>query len=287
MVETYSTDQERFYYIEEGTPGVTPSGAPEAHITMLGIPAVDIIPSFDPNNLKLRGVGNYDLQDIKRGTFEPSLRLNYIVPSAAPTNLLQYIKRDLDKTISGQVLYYKGAFEAATDILSLLYNYLKVSKATVSFETDDLVRASLDLIGQNITTGTAKLANADYAEYSGAISQSTVTIGGVTNTKATRWSFSVENNPRRVPVIRSANPHLAKYIPWGQRSISGEIDFEFEDKTEIDQALADTEFSLALGIGGATATLSNCKWDTITKDKWLEDLISVKATFTARGLAIA
>ena len=94
MVETYSADQERIYYIAEATKGTTPTVTP----AMLGVPHESINPGFNPNNLLLRSGRNYDLFAIKKGVRVPSLKVAYIVPSAAPIDLLQYAKIDLERS---------------------------------------------------------------------------------------------------------------------------------------------------------------------------------------------
>ena len=287
MVETYSADQERIYYIAEATKGTTPTVTP----AMLGVPHESINPGFNPSNLLLRSGGNYDLFAIKKGVRVPSLKVSYIVPSAAPIDLLQYAKIDLDKTLSVQALYYKGSWASATNIISLLYNYMRIGKASVSCEIDDVVKASLEMVGQNIITGTAKLTDATYTDYAGAVAfnETDVTIGGVANDRVVSWKFDVNNNPKQVPVIRSTNGYLAKYIPFGNRQLSGEVRFEFESKAEMDNALADTEFNIRFGLGGtAYAQMDAAKWSNITSEKWLDDLIAVRAQFDAKGpLSIA
>ncbi len=284
MVDTYDTGQERFYFIDETVPGTTP-----ANPAMLGGIASNIVPSFDPQNIDVRGVGSYDALSIKRGTRRASLRLDYVIPSSAPLSLLQYAKRELDKTLSGQVIYHKNAFATATDIISLVYTYLKVNKVTVSCEIDDVIRVSMDLLGQNVVTGTGKIAGATYTDHTGAVAfdEVNVTIGGSVNSRVCSWSFNIDNALKLVPVVRATTGYLPKYVCWGQRTLSGTVNFEFESKQEIDEALADTAQTISFGLGGATAaTFSGCKWGNISKEKWLEDLIQVKAPFTATGLTI-
>jgi hypothetical protein len=286
MVETYSTDQERIYYIPETAKGTTP-----ANPAMLGVPHESINPGFSPSNLLLRSGGSYDLYAIKKGLRVPSLKVSYVIPSAAPVDLLQHAKIDLDNTLSVQVIYYKGSWASATDILSLLYNYMRIGKASVSCEIDDVLKASLEMVGQNITTGTAKISGATYTDYTGAVAfnETDVTIAGVANDRVVGWKFDINNNPKQVPVIRSTNGHLAKYIPFGNRQLSGEVRFEFESKAEMDDALADTEFDIRFGLGGtAYAQMDDAKWSSVTHEKWLDDLIAVRAQFDAKGpLSIA
>ena len=281
MVETYGTDEERFYYVEETVFGTTPTNP-----AMLGVPADVIDPIFDPGNIKLRGVGSYDLQLIKKGLRKPSLKVSYVVPSDAPINLLQWAKIDLDKSLSCQVIYYKGVFASATDIISLLFKGMRIGKASLACSIEDVIKATLEFEGQDLVTGTAKITGASYADYAGAVAfnETYVKKDAATLDRVTDWKFEINNNPRRVPVIRTSDGHLAKYIPFGKRDLSGELDFEFESKAEMDEALADTAFALEFGLGGTCkATFPGCKWDNVTHSKYLEDLICAKAKFTAKG----
>jgi hypothetical protein len=287
MVETYGVDEQRFYYIEEATFGTTPATTP----AMLGVPHDLVDPEFDPDNILIRGAGNFDLEVIKKGVRKPSLRVGYVLPSAAPIELLQHAKIDLNDSLSCQLLYFKGAFATATDIISLMYVGMRIAKASVSCDIEDVVRAVLDFEGQDLVAGTAKLTDATYTDHGGAVAfhESYVKKDTTTLDRVVSWKFDINNNPRRVPVIRSSNGHLAKYIPFGKRDLSGEVVFEFESKTEMDEALSDTEFDLEFGLGGTCkAVFPDCKWKSVTHSKWLEDLISAKATFDCKGpLAIS
>ena len=286
MVDTYGVDEERLYYVAETVFGTTPTNP-----SMLG-PSCDVIdPGFDPSNLKLPGAGSYDLQVIKKGLRKPSLKIGYMLPSQAPIDLLQYAKMDLDKSLSCQVICYKGIFASATDIISLLFKGMRVSKVSVECSIEDVVKAVMELEGQDLETGTAKITGATYGDHAGAVAfhESYVKKDAATLDRVTDWKFDIINNPRRVPVIRTSSGYLAKYIPFGHRELSGEVTFEFESKAEMDEALADTEFALEFGLSGMNkAAFTGCKWDSITHTKWLEDLICAKARFVAKGpLAIS
>lgn len=281
MVETYGVDEERFYYVAESVFGTTPTNP-----AMLSVPADVIDPGLDPSNIKLRGAGSYDLQAIKKGLRKPGLKVNYVLPSAAPVELLLSAKMDLDKSLSCQVIYWKGAFSSPSDVISLLFKGMRISKVSVACSIEDVIKAALELEGQDLETGTAKITGATYTDHGGAVAfhESYVKKDTTTLDRVTDWKFDIVNNPRRVPVIRSSSGHLAKYIPFGHRELSGELTFEFEAKDEMDQILADTEFALEFGLGGTCkATFSYCKWDNITHSKWLDDLICAKASFVAKG----
>lgn len=281
MVETYGVDEERFYYVAETNFGETPASP-----AMLSVPADIIDPGFDPSNIKLRGTGSYDLQAIKKGLRKPSLKVGYVLPSAAPIELLQWAKMDLNKSLTCQIIYWKGTFASPTDIISLIYTGIRFNKVSVECSIEDIIKAVAEFEGQNLATGIAKITGATYTDHLGAIAfhETYVKKDAATLDRVTDWKFDIINNVKRVPVIRTSSGNLAKYIPFGHRELGGELTFEFESKAEMDDALADTEFALEFGLSGTNkATFTACKWDSITHTKWLEDLICAKARFVAKG----
>jgi hypothetical protein len=211
MPETYSAHESRIYYVEETAYGQTP-----ANPSMLSVPAESLEPAVNPNNIKLRGVGSIDLQAIKKGLRAPSLKIAYPLPSEAPINFLQYAKAELNKSLTAQVLYYKGVFSSATDIVSLLYTGCKFQRATVECGVEDVVKASVELIAQNLAAGTEKIGGAAYADHGGAVPfyESYVKKDTETLERVTDWKWTIENNLKQVPVIRSSNGHLLKYLPY-------------------------------------------------------------------------
>jgi hypothetical protein len=281
MVETYGTDEERFYHVDEGVFGTTPTNP-----AMLSVPSDVIDPGLDPGLIQLRGAGSYDLQAIKKGLRQPRLKVGYVLPSTGPIALLQWAKTDLNKSLSCQVLYWKGSFSSPTDVLSLLFKGMRINKASLACSIEDVIKATLELEGQDLETGTAKITGATYTDHTGAVSFSETYVKQDTTTldTVTDWKFDILNSVKRVPVIRSSSGHLAKYVPFGHRELSGELSFEFESKAEMDACLADTEFSLEFGLSGTCkAIFSACKWGQVTHAKWLEDLICAKALFVAKG----
>ena len=90
------------------------------------------------------------------------------IPSAdAPITFIQHATT-LD-SLSVQMLYYKGLFASGTDIISLLYKGCRFDKVSVECSAENYVKATVDLIGQDLTTGTDKLSGATYGDYAGAV----------------------------------------------------------------------------------------------------------------------
>lgn len=285
MPETYSAHESRIYYVEETAFGQTPTNP-----SMLSVPAETLEPTVNPNNIKLRGIGSVDLQAIKKGLRASSLKIVYPLPSDAPINLLQYARTELGKSLSIQLLYYKGVFASATDVISLLFAGCKFQRVTVDCSIENVVKATAEVLAQDVTTGTAKITGATYAEHSGAVPfyESYVKKNTTTLERATDWKLTLENNLKQVPVIRTPNGNVLKYLPHRHRDLTGEVVFEFESKEEFDDIVNDAEFTLEFGLGGSNkATLSECKWENIASPTRIEELVSLKAAFVAKTVAIS
>jgi len=283
-MSVYGAHEAKIYYVQESTYGQTPTNP-----SMLGIAtASDVEPGLDPGLVKVRGIGSRDLKTIRRGLRHVDLRVAYALPSDAPINFLQYITTLYSMSL--EVFY-----EKASGIIDLLHKGVRMDKVTVECSIEDIVKATADLIGQDLTVGTAKITGANYADYSGAVPyhESYVQRGagdgsGLTAVeRVTDWKFSIENNLKRVPVIRSTSGHLLKYLQERHRVLSGEVTFEFESKQEYDDVISDTEFSLKFGLGGANyALFKYCKWEKVGSPTKIEDLVSLKAPFVARDIVI-
>jgi len=284
-VSVYGAHEAKIYHVQEATYGVTPPNP-----SMLGIAtAENVEPSLDPRLVKVRGVGSRDLQVLRRGLKQVDLRVQYALPSDAPVNFLQHVTTL--NSLSMEVFY-----EKPSGIVDLLHKGCRMDKVTVECSVEDVVKASVELIGQDLAVGTSKISGATYADYSGAVPfyESYVQRGlgdgsGLTAVdRVVDWKFTVENNLKRVPVIRSTSGHLLKYLQERHRTLIGELTFEFESKQEYDDVVNDSEFSLKFGLGGSnSALLKYCKWERVGTPTKVEDLVSLKAPFVARDIVIS
>ncbi|MEM3580184.1 MAG: phage tail tube protein [Candidatus Bathyarchaeia archaeon] len=289
MVDTYGAHECRVYYVQESNYGQTPSNP-----SMLGVNAENIEPSLNPSLIQVRGIGNRDLAALKRGLLKPALKISHIIPSDAPISFVQHVQTL--NSLSIQILYYKGLFASATDIISLLYKGMRIDKLTVECGINEVAKATVELIGQDVAVGTGKITGATYADYAGAVpchqcfvQRGTADGSGLAEVeRVTDWKFTIENNLKPVPVIRTTSGHLLKYLPARHRELSGELTFEFEDKGEFEDVVNDGEFSLKFGLGGSNyALFKYCKWENVATPTRIEDLVSLKARFIARDVVIA
>jgi len=284
-MSVYGAHEAKIYYVQEATYGVTPTNP-----SMLGIATVENVePALDPGLIKVRGIGSRDLRVLRRGLRHVDLKVAYALPSEAPINFLQHIITLNSHSI--EVFY-----EKASGIIDLLHKGCRLDKATVECSIEDIVKTTVDVLAQDLTVGTAKITGATYADYAGAVpfSDSYVSRGAadgstqVTVERITDWKFNIENNFKRVPVIRSTSGYLLKYLQERHRVLSGELTFEFESKQEYDDVVADSEFSLKMGLGGSNSALFKyCKWEKVGSPTKIEDLVSLKAPFVARDVVIS
>lgn len=280
---SYGGHEATFNYIVEGEYGEIPE-AP----AMKTLPNyIDFNPSIDPGNIKLRGGGTRDLTKIIKGLRKPDLTINYYLPS---DDVLHFLKGII--TLDSHTL--EIIYEKAATLVDLRFLGCRMNRATVECSVEDVIKASVDLMGQDLAAAAAKITDATYTDLGGAVpwSDSYVSRGDAdggnqaVTEEATDWKFTIENNLKRVPVIRSANGNLLKYLQWRQRSITGELTFNFEGYGTYTDIINDTEFSIKLGIGPNWAPkyvlFKYCKWDNVATPTRPEDLVSIKLPFTAR-----
>ena len=289
MVDTYGAHESRVYFVAESVYGQTPTNP-----SMVGINTEGVEPGLDPGLIKVRGVGSRDLQSLTKGLRKVHLKIPSVLTSESPIAFIQHVQTL--SPLSIQVLYYKGLFSSPSDVISFLYKGCRINKLEVECSVEDVMRAAVELIGQDVAVGTAKIAGASYGDYGGAVpyNQSYVMRGladgsslGYLN-RVTDWKFAIENNLKPVTVIRSADGHLIKYLPARHRNLSGELTFEFEEKAEFDDVINDTEFSLKFGLSGTySALFKYCKWEDVATPTRIEDLVSLKAKFAARDVWIS
>ena len=275
----YGGHEAKFYYVGEAVYGTTPV-APD----FLGIENVESVePSVDPGLIKVRGIGSRDLAVIKAGLQKAGLKMVCVVPSEDVLNYMAYISTLYPYTV--EIVYDKDG-----TYVILRYTGCRSDKLTVKCSVEDVVKATYDIIAQQLVPVDAKIEDATYSDFEGAIpfSEATVLKGAAGGTSLvemdalTDWEFSIENNLKRVPVIRSVDSTLLKYLQERQRTLSGVLTLDFENKTQFYEAVNDSEFSLKFMMGAKYVLFTYCKWDSIGTPTKIEDLVSVKAPFTAR-----
>lgn len=273
----YVGEEAKIYYVVEENYGETP-----ATPTMYGMTtAHPVEPALNPGLIKVRGIGSRDVQALKKGLRKVDVKIAYAIPSDAPIDFLQHITSL--NSLSAEVFY-----EKTSGIIDLLHKGCIFNRLAVQCSIEDVIKAAVDLIGQDVVVGTAKIGNT-YNDHSGAVSYNESYIKKDTTTldRITDYRFLIENNLKRVPVIRTTSGHLLKYLKELHRNCSGDLTFEFESKEEFDDVINDSAFSLEFGLGGTSkAVFSGCKWENVSTPTRIEDLVSLKAPFVAKSVTI-
>ena len=275
----YGGHEAKVYFIEEANYGETPSGTGQPAMVAVGI-VQDVEPALSPSLVKVRGIGSRDLQFIRKGLRQASLKVVY-----APQNIgfLQHVTTLT--SLSVEVFY-----EKTSGIVSLNHKGCRIDRLTVEASAEELMKVTAELIGQNVAVATAKIG-ASYGDYSAtpcAWYDTYVKKGANILERVTDYRFTIENNLRRVPVIRTTDGHLLKYLPWRHRELAGEIACDFETKEELDDIINDTEYTLEFGLSGTNKALfSGCKWESNILATRTEELVSQKLAFTAKSVTIS
>lgn len=275
----YGAHEAKAYFIEEINYGETPSGVGQPAMVAVGI-VQEVEPALDPSLVKIRGLGSRDLHYIRRGLRYADLKVTY-----APQNINFLQHATTLTSLSVEVFY-----EKSSGVISLNHKGCRINSLTAEASAEEIMKVTAELIGQNVVVGTAKIG-ASYGDYSDAPLvwyDTYVKKGANTLSKVVDYHFTIGNNLRRVPVIRTTDGYLLKYLPGRQRELSGEIVCDFETKEELDEIVNDTEFTLEFGLGGThKAVFSNCKWSTSSLATRIEELVSQKLSFTAKSVTVS
>jgi hypothetical protein len=276
MSEPYGAHEGGIAYISESTYGETPATPDMIEI----ITAENVEPTVSPSLIKIRGIGSRDLQYIRKGLRLVDVKLSYAMQNI---QLLDFIET-LD-SVSLEVWYEKTG-----GIISLLHKGCRMDRAEVQCSIESVIKANASLIGQNLVVGTAKIGNSytPWSENPVAFYESYVKKQTTILERVTDWKLVIENHLKRVPVIRTTDGDLLKFLQERHRTITGELTFEFETKEEFDDVVNDTAFTLEIGLGSTNkAVFTDCKWDNVSSPTRIEDLVALKAPFTAKGVTIS
>ena len=272
----YTGEEARAYYVEEATYGTTPTNP-----AMLCIGVIqEIEPAVDPKNIVLRGIGSRNIKTIRKGLRHIDLKIVYTPQN---WNFFNYT-RSL-KSTSIEVYY-----EKTSGILSLNHNGCKVDRAKVDVSIEDPVKVTMDLIGQDVAVGTAKIgANYETEPSTNPLTGSDCSISkaGAEITRFSDFSFEITNNLKRQPVIRATTPYLIKSLPERHEVLQGSVRADFKSKAELDDIQGDSEFTLLFNISGNNFSFTGCKWKSSRLPTKIEDTVAQTLEWEAKGLTIS
>lgn len=271
----YMSHNVRAYYKNESTFGTFDAAA-----TCYSLPWTDIEPDINPNNIKLRGAGTKQLTAIKRGMREGHVKLAWILPSD-PTVFLQGNYQGQARSL--EILYHLGDWSSPSSIISLLYTGCRCNRMSIQARAspedseEAFIRAEADFICQNLTVATSKQSTGTYTDYTGQklFYDSYVLRDGFEITNVIAWKVDFNFNLKPIPVIRSTDGHLMKWLQVRQIDVEAELELAFDSTTRWTDLLNDTArtFEIGLGASGHKILLNNAKQELVSNPFKVGDLV--------------
>jgi len=267
------------FYVEETTYGTTPANP---SFQWIGI-VQNVEPNYDRSLIKLRGIGSRDLSYILRGLLKAEVSMEHAYQNKT---FLAFANTLND--FSMEVYTDDG-----TTINSFLHTGGMINSVDVSCSVNNLVTVKPNIIAKTVTIGTTHPSGATYASDPATTPKtwyntkmeipSGTEIGGVTD-----WSFKINNNLERYPVITNINGDLLKYLVERQREYTGELTIAYMSNTLL-TAMTDAaeQATLKITVGTDTFTFNNVNFDTGRLTARPVEVIPQKLTWTAKTLTIA
>lgn len=126
------------------------------------------------------------------------------------------------------------------DVAETVYHGLGVDSLSLTLEPEDYLKAKIDVIGEDLTTGTVDGAPS-FADMDFASLTDTFTLGGVAATPE-RFALTIKNGLKSDH--HNITSRLLPRIEAGELEVTGEMDIRFLDTTHLDDFLAGTRRAL-------------------------------------------
>jgi len=278
------------YYVNESSYGVTPANPAFQWIGILQ----NVEPAIDPSLIKLRGLGSRQLQYILAGLRKVNLKIDYAMQNKAFLNNIASGWPTGSGTPMSIEVYYISPATGNLDFNLLhkgcLLNKVAVKGSVLSGE-DMEINVETEIIGQDVSVGTSHPTGATYAADPGTTpkrgSDVKIELATVEVTDIYEFTFSIVNNLKRYPVIRSTSGNLLKWLLGRQLELDIELTAYLTNKQYVEGLMADWSGEIKFTIGTDTYTFSGCKYASINLPTKVEAEVPQKLKFTAKSLAIA
>jgi len=222
----------------------------------------DVTNPYDNSLRECRGIGSIDISALATGMKNPELTLKWIVQRKRngyflPLTFMDYaVTPPVGITIDHEATY-------GTTELSLWYKGMMMDSLDVDFAIDDFVKASAKLVGQDVTIDDALVTasskdsyppdpvNGYYLPLTGQDCEVFLNAAGAGDTPLTnvkKVHFFIKNNYVRIPVVRTSDSNLLKYILRGKRELGGELTLYIETKAELDWLTGSTLLDLRIDL---------------------------------------
>src|SRR4030043_1481265 len=267
----------RAYYKLESTFGTFDAAA-----ICYGLPWTSIEPAMSPNLLPVKTVGSDQYNALKRGKRAGDVKLAWAFPSEAAILIKECWNL---YAVDLELLYHDDTWAYPSNLVSLLFTGCRGNRMSVEAEASDrddeamLIRAAADFIAQKLTTAVAKQTSGTYADTfatAGKVfSDGYVKMDGAAMTECVGWRVDFNFNLKPVPVIRSSDGDLMKYLQSRRKEVSADLSFDFESKARFDDVVNDTARPSESDLGGAGAyvTLTSAKASLVSVPEKVDDVL--------------
>lgn len=203
----------------------------------------DRIPRFSRHGSKSAG-GSIEV-DLRRGSYDTLLEAALM--GTWTSNVLKV----------GTTTKYLTIEDQALDIVQYrAFKGMTVNTLNVSIAPDQMVAATFNMLGRDMTqattsvAGSAPTADLGYESYDsfGAILEGGSSLGVVTS-----LDFTVDNGRANVPVIGS---QLSAMVDYGLATITGTMTVRYQNKALIDKFLNETSSSISVTVDDSTGANS-------------------------------
>jgi len=265
------------FYVEEATYGITPANP---SMQWIGI-VQNVEPNYDRSLIKLRGIGSRDLSYIIKGLLKAEVSMEYAYQDKT---FLAFANTLNDFTME---IY---TYDATLNIY--LHSGGMINSIDVNASVNNLVTVKPAIIAQNVSISTSHPAGVTYATDPGIVPKTwydtQVEIpAGTPVDGVTDWTFKINNNLERYPVIRTTSGDILKYLVERQREFSGDLTVAYMSNTLLTAMTTATEqATLKITVGTDTFTFNNVKFDTGRLTAKPVEVILQKLPWTAKTLTI-
>ena len=281
----------RAYYKLESTFGTFDAAA-----ICYGLPWTGIEPAMSPNLLPVKTIGSDQYNALKRGMRRGDVKLAWALPSEAAILIKECWNL---YAVDLELLYHDDTWAYPSNLVSLLFTGCRCNRMSVEAEASDrddeamLIRAAADFIAQKLTTAVAKQTSGTYADTfatAGKVfSDGYVKMDGAAMTECVGWRVDFNFNLKPVPVIRSSDGDLMKYLQSRRKEVSADLSFDFESKARFDDVVNDTARTWEIGLGSAGhyVTLTSAKASLVSVPEKADDVLSCKVKLIPLSVDVA
>ncbi|MCJ7767769.1 phage tail tube protein, partial [Candidatus Bathyarchaeota archaeon] len=239
---------------------------------------------LDRSTVKIVPGGSRDVAYRKKGQKKFGFNLDFHMQDSDFPELVNSLL-----SFSTMAYFLKGATPDVYRHVGCLIN-----SRTISTGIDSPIDVKTEVISQDCIIGTSRPSGSTYVPKTTTPKMwydSSVVFGTDINLHGalSDWSFTINNNLQRVPVIRSTNGDMLLYLAERARTITGELTVAYVDKTFMNAVVEMTEADLIITIAGVGAyTLGGVAFDSGRyTSRPPAEVVPQRLPFTAKTYAFA